>query len=146
MNPREEDNMKKREDLELTIEKMIFPNIGIAFYEDMEVHVKNALPGQKILAKIGKIKENYAEARLLEVLSHRDDEIAAECIHDDFRGGCARQNLLYGQQLKEKEMAVLNLFQEHGFRDIPYEGITPSPRILRYRNKMEYTFGDMEKG
>ncbi|PLX34222.1 MAG: 23S rRNA (uracil(1939)-C(5))-methyltransferase RlmD [Clostridiales bacterium] len=138
--------MKKRETLELTIEKMLFPNIGIAFHDDMEVRVKNALPGQRILAKVGKIKESHAEARLLEVVAHRDDEIAAECIHDDFCGGCARQNIPYRSQLEEKEMAVMNLFEDSGLIDIPYSGITESPKIYRYRNKMEYTFGDMEKG
>jgi len=138
--------MKKRETLELTIEKMLFPNIGIAFQDNMEVRVKNALPGQKILAKVGKIKEAYAEARLLEVVAQRDDEIAAECIHDDFCGGCARQNIPYESQLEEKEMAVMNLFEDNGFKDIPYSGISKSPKIYRYRNKMEYTFGDMEKG
>jgi len=138
--------MKKRETLELTIEKMLFPNIGIAFHEEIEVRVKNALPGQKILAKVGKIKESHAEARLLEVVAHRDDEIAAECMHDDFCGGCARQNIPYRSQLEEKEMAVMNLFEDNGLKDIPYSGMTESPKIYRYRNKMEYTFGDMEKG
>jgi 23S rRNA (uracil-5-)-methyltransferase RumA len=138
--------MKKREIIELTIEKMLFPNLGIAFYEGAEVRVKHALPGQKVLAKVGKIRKIYAEARLLEVVRPRKDEIPADCIHNDFCGGCSRQNLSYEHQLIEKEKAVMNLFAEHGIMDVPYRGITASPKIYRYRNKMEYTFGDMEKG
>ncbi|MBK5252102.1 MAG: 23S rRNA (uracil(1939)-C(5))-methyltransferase RlmD [Peptostreptococcaceae bacterium] len=138
--------MKKRETIELTIKKMLFPNMGIAFHEGTEVRVKHALPGQKVIAKVGKIKKTYAEARLLEIVEPRKDENPADCIHNDFCGGCSRQNLSYEHQLIEKEKAVMNLFAEHGIMDVPYRGITASPKIYRYRNKMEYTFGDMEKG
>ena len=34
--------MKKRETIEITIKKMLFPNIGIAVYDDIEVRVKHA--------------------------------------------------------------------------------------------------------
>ena len=138
--------MKKRETIEITIKKMLFPNIGIAVYDDIEVRVKHALPGQKVIVKVGKVKKTYAEARLLEVVEPRKDETPADCIHDDFCGGCSRQNLSYEHQLFEKERAVMNLFAEQGIMDLPYRGITASPKIYRYRNKMEYTFGDMEKG
>ena len=138
--------MKKKDRLELVIEKLVFPNIGVAEAEGLQVRVKNALPGQKLLVQIGKVKEEYAEGRILEVLEARPDEKAPDCVHDAFCGGCARRNLPYESQLALKEAAVAALFEDAGITGVPYGGIVPSPRIFGYRNKMEYTFGDMEKG
>ena len=138
--------MKRNDIVQLDIEKMTFPNIGVAWHEGVEIRVKNALRGQKILARIGKLRESHREASLVEILSPRPDEKSADCVHYEFCGGCSRQNLSYESQLMEKEQAVFNLFKEHGIEEIPYSGISASPKIYAYRNKMEYTFGDMEKG
>ncbi len=67
------------------------------------------------------------------------------CSHDEFCGGCIYQGLPYNEQLKIKEEQVLALLKD---RDIQYEeflGIKESPAQYAYRNKMEYTFGDMVK-
>ncbi|MEG0391624.1 MAG: 23S rRNA (uracil-5-)-methyltransferase RumA, partial [Anaerovoracaceae bacterium] len=67
------------------------------------------------------------------------------CKHDEFCGGCIHQGVPYAEQLKLKEQAVLDLLQAKGItaeKTAPIEG---SPSQYRYRNKMEYTFGDLVK-
>ena len=68
------------------------------------------------------------------------------CPHNDFCGGCLYQGVSYEEQVRIKEKEVEDLLLEYGIEPKENLGFQPSPQIYRYRNKMEYTFGDMEKG
>ena len=68
------------------------------------------------------------------------------CKHNDFCGGCIYQGMDYGQQLRIKEDEVLRLMAEKGVAAGKADPIEGCPSQYRYRNKMEYTFGDFEKG
>ena len=69
-----------------------------------------------------------------------------KCPESDFCGGCAYQGLEYGEQLKIKEDSVRKLLAEKKVEPACVKSIEGCPNIYRYRNKMEYTFGDMVKG
>ncbi len=60
-------------------------------------------------------------------------------------GGCTYQGVPYEQQLKEKEGAVRGLLSSAGFDPSLCLPIEPCPDVYRYRNKMDYTFGDEVK-
>ena len=60
--------MKKGQVYEATIERVDFPNKGIADTGEGTVIVKNSLPGQKIKLSVNKVRKGKAEGRLLEVL------------------------------------------------------------------------------
>ncbi len=66
------------------------------------------------------------------------------CKHSDFCGGCTYQGIPYDEQLKTKEEETLELFK--GIDIGSYLGIEGAPSVYGYRNKMEFTFGDMVKG
>ena len=74
--------------------------------------------------------------------------IEPDCEHFGECGGCYMRQLSYEDQLKAKDEAVKKLFMDvipEEFDSI-YEGITASPVTAGYRNKMEFSFGDMEMG
>ena len=58
------------------------------------------------------------------------------CTHFGECGGCRRQDLSYEDQLEAKKKYLEDLFH----RPVP---LHPSPDIWYYRNKMEYSFGDV---
>lgn len=68
------------------------------------------------------------------------------CKHNEFCGGCLYQGVPYEEQLKIKEREVLQLLERKEIRCGSILPIEASPGQYGYRNKMEYTFGDMEKG
>lgn len=70
----------------------------------------------------------------------------APCPHFNVCGGCAYQDISYEEELAVKEKGCLNALKEAGFADFEYIGITPSPVARGYKNKMDYSFGDFEKG
>jgi len=67
------------------------------------------------------------------------------CRDSNVCGGCVYQGVSYEEQLKNKAGEVRGLLDK---KDIDYGellDIEPAPNRYHYRNKMEYTFGDMEK-
>lgn len=67
------------------------------------------------------------------------------CKHDEFCGGCIYQGVSYEEQLKTKENQVLQLLRDKDVKVLQIDGIEGCPDSYRYRNKMEYTFGDLIK-
>lgn len=138
--------MKKGNEYEFKIEKTKFPGFGVADYEGKKVKIKNAFPGQKVLARVTKKKGDNIEAKVLEILEAADYEVLPACPHFSDCGGCVSQNLTYEKQLEFKKDQVLELFKNAGIEGFEFLGIQGSPEEYEYRNKMEFTFGDFRKG
>ena len=68
------------------------------------------------------------------------------CKHNEFCGGCTFQGMPYEEQLRTKQSEVKALFREKGIEPLEFDEIEGCPSQYRYRNKMEYTFGNFEKG
>ncbi len=66
-------------------------------------------------------------------------ELAGVC------GGCLHQGTPYEEQLAAKEREVHALFDKAGITPVKFDPIEGCPSPYRYRNKMEYTFGDLVK-
>ena len=60
-------------------------------------------------------------------------------------GGCVYQGVPYEEQLANKYGEVKALLAKKGFSEDLLLPIQPAPQRYGYRNKMEYTFGDMQK-
>lgn len=138
--------MKRGSQVTLKIEKTEFPSQGISEFEGKKIYVKGAFPGQTIRGTIKKKRDTYAEAKLVEVLEKAPYEVDAPCPHFGVCGGCSSQNLTYDKQLELLGKEICDLFES---KDLPmgmYLGVKESPNRWEYRNKMEFTFGDLEKG
>lgn len=140
--------MKKGQIFEGTIERVDFPNKGIVYIpeEDRYVTVKNGIPGQKVRFVINKFKRGNAEGRLLEVLEKSPQEtrdpvcsIFPDC------GGCMYQTMSYEDQMKMKSDQIRRVMDEAVKGPYTFEGVKASPKEFRYRNKMEFSFGDEYK-
>ncbi len=68
------------------------------------------------------------------------------CRDSKLCGGCSYQGVPYEEQLKNKEGETKGLLDRKDIRYGEFIEIEPAPDRFGYRNKMEYTFGDMEKG
>jgi 23S rRNA (uracil1939-C5)-methyltransferase len=67
------------------------------------------------------------------------------CVHSKECGGCIYQSIAYEDQLVLKAKEVRRHFDENSIEVDNFLGIEGSPDRYRYRNKMEYTFGDEVK-
>ena len=138
--------MKRGSDLQVKIERLEFPSTGIGKAEDKIIYVKNAFPGQIVTGRVKKKREEYAELKLLSVDEKASYEIEAPCPHFGVCGGCSSQSLPYEKQLEFLSDEVKALFDEAEVSTGEFLGIQGSPEQYEYRNTMEFTFGDEEKG
>ncbi|WP_202711084.1 23S rRNA (uracil(1939)-C(5))-methyltransferase RlmD [Sporosalibacterium faouarense] len=138
--------VKKNEIIEVVIDEVEFPNKGIGKLDDKKVLVKNTIKGQKVKARVKKKRKNKIEANLIEVVEKASIEGEALCEHFGICGGCSYQNISYENQLKIKEEQVRKLLDSADIGEYNYLGIEGSPNEFEYRNKMEFSFGDIEKG
>jgi len=138
--------MRKKQVITLKIEDMEFPSKGIGYFEDTKIFIKNGLIGQTIEARVTKNRKEYSEARLLNVIEKAECEVESFCPHFGSCGGCARQTMPYDEQAKLKGKLIKDMFDENNISYETFEPVLTSPEIYAYRNKMEYSFGDEEKG
>ncbi|APQ77089.1 23S rRNA (uracil(1939)-C(5))-methyltransferase RlmD [Clostridium botulinum] len=138
--------MRKGKEYEFLIEETEFPGTGVAQKDGVPVYIKGTVPGQKVLAKVTKKRREYAQAKLLEIIENIDYAIENKCPHFGQCGGCSTQYIPYEKQLQIKEEQLLKLFKSKEIKGFEFLGVEKSPEEYEYRNKMEFTFGDMEKG
>ena len=72
-------------------------------------------------------------------------ESRAICRDHEVCGGCVYQGVPYEEQLANKFGEVRALLEKKGFSEEILLPIEPAPCRYSYRNKMEYTFGDLQK-
>ncbi len=147
--------MRKGEIYEGIVERVLFPNKGVVKVETEEGSekcvVKNVIPGQKVSFRVTKKRHGDCEGMLLSVVQKADDEKAEpNCPHFGICGGCSYQSLTYERQLEIKKDQVLDLLRpvlgNVGENTDIFEGAFASPNIFGYKNKMEFSFGDICKG
>ena len=100
----------------------------------------NTLPGQYVKAQVKKSSRNYAECKLLEVITASEDEI--EVSYQEIPGA-PYIKLPIEKQHAYKKKSTLELFRRIGkVLDIEdtFDGFIASPSTFHYRNKMEYGF------
>lgn len=107
------------------------------------VLVDGSYPGDKVKARLLRIKGAYAKAKAIDILVPSDKRVEARCKHFGVCGGCKQQDLDYELQIKFKQEQVKEIF-EHigGLKDFSMEEIIPAENVFYYRNKMEFSFAD----
>src|SRR5438309_1526626 len=132
----------KGEELELDVDSLAYGGNGVARLDGFVVFVRRGLPGDRVRARVTKVKRSHAEALATEVLRPGPERVEAPCAHFPACGGCRFQDLAYEAQLEQKQSQVRDALQRlGGITEPPLERIVPCrPEIFHYRNKLEYSF------
>ena len=135
---------RKGEEVEVTIDSLAHGGAGVGRADaGFVVFVRGAVPGDRVRARIEKAKRSFAEARLEELIEASPERLEPAAPHP----GAPWQVLPYASQLAEKERQVRDALERlGGFTDPPVQPIVPALEPLRYRNKLEYSFGQSESG
>jgi 23S rRNA (uracil1939-C5)-methyltransferase len=138
----------KGEELELDVESLAYGGNGVARLGGFVVFVRRGLPGDRVRARVTKVKRSHAEALATEVVTPGPQRVEAPCAHVPACGGCRFQDLAYEAQLAQKQLQVRDALQRlAGIPEPPLEPILPcEPEIFHYRNKLEYSFTQTEAG
>jgi 23S rRNA (uracil1939-C5)-methyltransferase len=138
----------KNQEVELDIESLAYGGNGVARLDGFVVFVRRGLPGDRVRARVTKVKRSHAEALATEVVRPGPARVDAPCAHYPACGGCRFQDLEYPAQLAQKQSQVRDALQRlAGIAEPPLEEIVPcEPEIFHYRNKLEYSFTQTPSG
>jgi 23S rRNA (uracil1939-C5)-methyltransferase len=131
------------QELELEVEALAHGGEGVARFGagGYVVFVSGAIPGDRVKAIVARRKRSYAHARAVEVLRASPERIAPTASHP----GVPWQVLPYERQLQIKREQVEDALRRIGKLDgFELEEIVPALQQWRYRNKLEYSFGERD--
>ncbi|MDH4100509.1 MAG: 23S rRNA (uracil(1939)-C(5))-methyltransferase RlmD [Nitrospirota bacterium] len=134
--------MKPGENLSLQIEKMAFGGKGLARHAGRVVFVDDVLPGERVVAKVEKVRRDFMEGSLVEIVEPSPDRtlpscpVAAEC------GGCQWMHASYPGQLRLKEEVLRDTLRRVGSIAEPdILAIIPSEEPWAYRHRGQFKMG-----
>jgi 23S rRNA (uracil1939-C5)-methyltransferase len=135
------------QEIDLTIDSLAYGGNGVARANGFVVFVRRGLPGDRVRARVTKVKRNHAEALAVEVLEAGAPRVDAPCAHYPECGGCRFQDLAYEAQAEWKAHQVADALRRiGGLKEPPLEPILPAVERFHYRNKLEYSFTDTPQG
>jgi len=139
--------VREDQELELDIDSLAYGGNGVARLNGFVVFVKRGLPGDRVRARVTKVKRNHAEALAVEVVEPGAPRVEAPCEHYPACGGCRFQDLAYEAQIAAKADQVADALRRIGrLEDPPLEPIVPAESVFHYRNKLEYSFTQTPEG
>lgn len=130
-------SMKLNDILDLEIEKLSFGGAGIARHDGIVVFVTGAAPGDRLKAKVTKVKKRFIEAICVEVTQAGNSRRETPCKIANDCGGCQWQHISYEEQLAQKKLILQEqisrskVFESHTVKDLLFD------KEFRYRNRIQ---------
>lgn len=129
--------MKSGAELLLEITDIAHGGDGIARHDGRVVFVPFVIPGEKIRARVTRVRRDWARADALQILSPSPARTTAPCPYFTRCGGCAYQHITGERQLEIKTRQVSEALRRIGkIPSPPVEPARPSPLEYRYRNRI----------
>lgn len=115
--------------------------LGTVEIEGRVVRVPGAIPGDSAVIRIRSVKRHTAAGELDEMPVPAVERIDPECPHFGLCGGCRWRNIPYETQCGLKAGIVRTaLATVPGIGSLGPVSVVPSPEVMYFRNKMEYSF------
>lgn len=130
--------MEINEVIELDIEKLDHQGRGIAHFNNNIYFIENALPGEKVFAKIDKIKKNIIVGHTEKIITISKDRIDSICPYFELCGGCDLLHLSYTNQLLFKENKIREIMGKFCSYEFKINPIIKCDNIFNYRNKVTF--------
>ncbi len=103
-----------REPFEATIDALAHDGRGIARVNGKTVFIEDALPGERVMARLVKKRRGFDEARLEAILLASPDRTTPGCAYFGICGGCSLQHLPVEAQLAHKKSVLAENLQRIG--------------------------------
>ena len=120
---------------------MSYGGRGVGRVDGFVVFVDDAAPGDRLRARLRKVKRSFAEAEPVRIEEPSADRTVPRCPHFGPCGGCLWQHLDYAAQLRAKQAIVEESLRHLGGLDqVAMRPILGPEDPWYYRNKMEFSF------
>lgn len=136
--------------IELEIEKLDHQGRGISKSNGYVFFIPNALPGERVIVNIEKIKKNIVNANVEKFITLSKDRVNSICPYFEKCGGCDLLHLSYLNQTLFKENKIKEIMDKFCGCKFKINSIIKCDDNLFYRNKvtfqMDNELGFYEKG
>lgn len=123
-------------EIELDIIDISYEGKGIGKTDGLAVFVPETIPGDKAKVKLTKVKKNFAEGIVIQLLTPSTDRDDNFCEHAAECGGCPLAGMTYESQLALKQNQVTERIKRLGGVENPLiRPILGMQEPLKYRNK-----------
>jgi 23S rRNA (uracil1939-C5)-methyltransferase len=129
-------------ELQLSIEKLVYGGEGLSHAEGNTVFVPYVLPGEEVRASIRAQKKKLIHASLLQVLKPAQQRIAAPCPHFGTCGGCHYQHIQIEEQVRLKKEILRETLSRLGGIEWTGEIQEHTAEPFGYRNRAQWAFRD----
>lgn len=118
--------------------------VGLCRIDTMVCFVKGSVRGDVCLVRVVKVLKNCLYGIIDQLITPSPHRIEPQCPHFPRCGGCDLQQVSYEEELHFKQTKVSEAMSRIGGFTPPDFSVTPSPDLLRYRNKAQFPVGLLE--
>lgn len=115
-----------QESVTVTIESLSHDGRGVAHVNGKVVFIDEALPGETLEFAYTDSRKDYAEGKVVNLLTRSAQRVDPGCAHFGSCGGCSFQHVADAEQINIKEMLLTEQFKRIGKLEIPqiWEALT----------------------
>ncbi|MGO4109631.1 23S rRNA (uracil(1939)-C(5))-methyltransferase RlmD [Paenibacillus sp. YAF4_2] len=141
--------VQKNDEVVVDIIGLTHDGEGVGRADGFTLFIQGALPGERVRAKVMKVKKTFGYARLQELIDASAERVVPVCGIYDKCGGCQLQHMDYDAQLSWKRQHVIDSLERIGKLTIAgddKEGVVVHPTVgmtepWHYRNKAQVPIG-----
>jgi 23S rRNA (uracil1939-C5)-methyltransferase len=127
--------------LEVEIDDLAFGGRGVARIGGFVVFVDGALPGERVRARVERVRRGFAEAGCLGIVRRSADRVPPPCPHFGACGGCDLQHLAPAAQARAKRGQVAALLERvAGLSEVAIAETVVVGEPVGYRTRMDFDF------
>jgi 23S rRNA (uracil1939-C5)-methyltransferase len=130
------------DELQLSIEKLIYGGEGLAHTGGNTVFVPFVLPGEQVRASVRNRKKKLIHANLVEVQQSSPARIAPACPHFGVCGGCHYQHIEIAEQVRLKKEILRETLSRLGGVEWAGEIQEHTAQPYGYRNRAQWALRD----
>lgn len=138
--------MRLNEEYTLKVEKLINEGSGLARIDNFPIFIDDAVPNDILKVKITSIKKNFANAKIMEIVSPSPYRIKPLCPLFKVCGSCNWLNIEYKEQLRQKAVIVSETIKNITGKKFNINPTIPSPKTIHYRCKIQYPVMQKKSG
>ncbi|MEQ1529580.1 MAG: 23S rRNA (uracil(1939)-C(5))-methyltransferase RlmD, partial [Methylococcales bacterium] len=105
--------------IKVSITSLAHDGRGVAHVDGKVIFIDEALPGEEVEFLYTEIRKDYAEGKVVNLLSRAEDRVDALCAHYGVCGGCSFQHVEANAQIRIKQDLLVEQFKRIGKVDIP---------------------------
>ncbi len=131
--------------LTVDVTDLAFGGEGVARAGGYVVFVPGGVPGDRAEVRLSQVRPRFARGAIERLVRPSALRTEPPCPYFGRCGGCRLQHIAYPAQLEFKQRQVAEcLARLGGLGDVPLSPIIGAPELYGYRNKMEFTFAEVE--